>query len=65
MITFVSKENKLGPGDKKYIWGLKGPIFISSAVFEENVDILRGIVIALASSSAASSAASCKNFDIF
>ena len=29
MITYVSKENNLGPGDKiKYIWGLKGPIFI-------------------------------------
>ena len=29
MITHVSKENNLGPGDKiRYIWGLKGPIFI-------------------------------------
>ena len=29
MITYVSKENNLGPGDKiRYIWGLKGPIFI-------------------------------------
>ena len=29
MITYVSKENNLGPGDKiKYIWGLNGPIFI-------------------------------------
>ena len=28
MITYVSKENNLGPGDKiRYIWGLKGPIF--------------------------------------
>ena len=27
MITYVSKENNLGPGDKiRYIWGLKGPI---------------------------------------
>ena len=31
MITYVSKENNLGPGDTiRYIWGLKGPIFISS-----------------------------------
>ena len=30
MITYVSEENNLGPGDKiRYIWGLKGPIFIS------------------------------------
>ena len=29
MITHVSKENNLGPGNKiRYIWGLKGPIFI-------------------------------------
>ena len=29
MITFVSKENNLGPHGKiRYIWGLKGPIFI-------------------------------------
>ena len=29
MITYVSKENSLGPDDKiKYIWALKGPIFI-------------------------------------
>ena len=29
MITYVSKENNLGPDDKiKYIWGLNGPIFI-------------------------------------
>ena len=29
MITYISKENNLGPGDKiRYIWGLKGPIFI-------------------------------------
>ena len=29
MVTYVSKENNLGPGDKiKYIWGLKGQIFI-------------------------------------
>ena len=29
MVTYVSKENNLGPGDKiRYIWGLKGPIFI-------------------------------------
>ena len=28
MITCVSKENDLGPGDTiRYIWGLKGPIF--------------------------------------
>ena len=28
MITYVSKENNLGPDDKiRYIWGLKGPIF--------------------------------------
>ena len=27
MITYVSKENNLGPHDKiRYIWGLKGPI---------------------------------------
>ena len=30
MITYVSKENNLGPDDKiRYIWGLKGPILIS------------------------------------
>ena len=29
MITYVSKEHNLGPGDTiKYIWGIKGPIFI-------------------------------------
>ena len=29
MITYVSKENNLGPDDKiRYIWCLKGPIFI-------------------------------------
>ena len=29
MITYVSKENNLGPEDKiRYIWGLKGPSFI-------------------------------------
>ena len=29
MITYVSKENNLGPDDKiRCIWGLKGPIFI-------------------------------------
>ena len=29
MGTYVSKENNLGPDDKiRYIWGLKGPIFI-------------------------------------
>ena len=29
MITYVSKENNLGPGDKiRYIWSLKGPIFL-------------------------------------
>ena len=29
MITYVSKENNLGPDDKiRYIWGLKGPVFI-------------------------------------
>ena len=29
MITYVSKENNLGLDDKiRYIWGLKGPIFI-------------------------------------
>ena len=29
MVTYVSKENNLGPDDKiRYIWGLKGPIFI-------------------------------------
>ena len=29
MITYVSKENNLGPDDKiRYIWGLKGLIFI-------------------------------------
>ena len=29
MITYVSKENNLGPGDKiRYIRGLKGSIFI-------------------------------------
>ena len=30
MITYVSKENNLGPDDKiryMYIWGLNGPIF--------------------------------------
>ena len=31
MITYVSKENNLGPGDTiRYIWRLKGTIFISS-----------------------------------
>ena len=30
MITYVSKDNDLGPGYKiRYIWGLKGPIFSS------------------------------------
>ena len=30
MITYVSKENNFGPDDKiRYIWGLKGLIFIS------------------------------------
>ena len=29
MISYVSKENNLGPGDTiRYIWGLKGPYFI-------------------------------------
>ena len=29
MITYVSKQNNLGPGDTiRYIWGLKGPIFV-------------------------------------
>ena len=29
MITYVSKENNLGPGDKiRYIWGLKDSILI-------------------------------------
>ena len=29
MITYVSKENKLGPDDEiRYIWGVEGPIFI-------------------------------------
>ena len=29
MISYVSKENNLGPGDKiRFIWGLKGSIFI-------------------------------------
>ena len=29
MITYVSKENDLGPDDKiRYMRGLKGPIFI-------------------------------------
>ena len=29
MITYVSKENNLGPDDEiRYIWGLRGPIFI-------------------------------------
>ena len=29
MITYVSKENNLGPDDKmRYFWGLKGPNFI-------------------------------------
>ena len=28
MITYVSKENNLGPGDKiRFIWGIKGPLF--------------------------------------
>ena len=32
MITYVSNENNLGPDDKiRYIWGLKGPIFICKA----------------------------------
>ena len=32
MITYVSKENNLGPDDKiKYIWGLKGPILFFKA----------------------------------
>ena len=30
IITYVSKENNLGPGDTiRYSLGLKGPIFIS------------------------------------
>ena len=29
MITYVSKENNIGPDAKiRYIWGLKGPMFI-------------------------------------
>ena len=29
MTTYVSKENNLGPDNEiRYIWGLKGPIFI-------------------------------------
>ena len=29
MLTYVSKENDLGPDEKiSYIWGLKGPNFI-------------------------------------
>ena len=29
MITYVSRENNIGPDYKiSYIWGLKGPIFI-------------------------------------
>ena len=29
MITYVSEENNLKPDDKiRYVWGLKGPIFI-------------------------------------
>ena len=33
MITYVSKENNLGPADKiRYIWGLKGPIFVAPAL---------------------------------
>ena len=29
MITYVSEENNLKLGDKiRYVWGLKGPIFI-------------------------------------
>ena len=32
MITYVSKENNLGPDDKiRYIWGLERPIFISKS----------------------------------
>ena len=32
MTTYVSKENNLGPDDKiRYIWSLKGPIFICKA----------------------------------
>ena len=32
MITYVSKENNLVPGDKiRYIWGLKGPILFCKA----------------------------------
>ena len=32
MITYVSKENNLGPDDKiRHIWGLEGPIFISKS----------------------------------
>ena len=32
MITNVSKENNLGPGDKiRYIWGLKCPILFCKA----------------------------------
>ena len=31
MITYVSTANNRGPGDTiRYIWGLKGPIFILS-----------------------------------
>ena len=34
MTLYVSKENNLGPDDKiRYIWGLKGPIFILRSVF--------------------------------
>ena len=29
MISYVSKENNLGPDDKiRYKWGFKGPVFI-------------------------------------
>ena len=32
MITYFSKENNLGPGDKKrYIWDLEGPILFCKA----------------------------------
>ena len=57
MITFVSKENKLGPGDKKYIWALKVR-FLLVRLFSKKTS-------RYCHSPGASSAASCKNFDIF
>ena len=37
MITYVSRENNLGPDDKiRYIWGLKCPIFCKAKLVRTN-----------------------------